>query len=157
MTLKKSIALLTALLLLCLGCTALAETLTIGTTDYTLEIGEMEADELTLEDLADDMVGYYYGDEFDLALWQFDAEGATLDELLAYYEDDEAVTECGTTEINGIEAIYLTGSDTEASGYAYLYVDYLLLFDGDIVQISFYMDDAAASQAAADVMNTLSR
>ena len=156
MTLKKSLALLTALVLFCLAGTALAKTLSIGTTDLTLDVTGMKEESLTQEDLEDDVVAYLYNDEVDLCIYQYDADGYTLEELLEECQEDEEITQSGITDINGIQAMYYVGT-FDYDGIEFIYITYCILWEEDLVQVDFYMMDAAASQTAADIMNTLAQ
>jgi len=157
MTIRKLAALFTALIVLCLSCTALAETVSVGDSGLKLTLPEyMISEALTAEDIADDMVAYYYNDDMDLVFYQYDAEGVTLAEVLESVQDDESLSQFGSTTINDIEFVYMVGEETDDEG-TYVYIDYVTVVNGNIVEILFFFDDTSVSQKTADVMNTITK
>lgn len=157
MTTRNLTALLISIVMLCVALTASASVLTIGTTDLTIDLPNgIHSEALTAEDIADDMVAFYYNDDFELAIYQYDAEGASLEDLLEEINASDEISQSGTTTINGIDAVYCVGNETDGSD-SYMYIEYICMSGSDMVEMVFVMDDASASQAAADIMNTLKR
>lgn len=157
MTTRNLTALLIAVAMLCMALTASASVLMIGTTDLTIDLPDgIRSEALTAEDIADDMVAFYCNDDYDLAIYQYDAEGASLADLLEEINASDEISQSGTTTINGIDAVYCVGNETDGAD-SYMYIEYICMSGSDMVEMVFVMDDASASQAAADIMNTLRR
>ena len=146
---KKLIALVCALALT-LSCTAaFAATLSLGS--HTLTIPDsMSEDELTQEDIADDMVCFYYNDDVDFAVYSYPAEGYTLEEIVEETTNDDSYDQMGITTINDVETAYFV--ESEDSIY---YVEYMIIENDTVHSIVFGFADTAANEQVLAIMETL--
>ena len=80
----------------------------------------------------------------------------TLQELLEDYQSDDEVTltQSGTTQINGIDAMYYVYEDEDDYG-AYTAVGYAVVSGSSFVEYVFYMDDTSANSTVVQIMNSL--
>lgn len=151
---KKLIALAFTALLLLTTVPAFAELMTIPETNLKLDLGEMQAYELSQEDI-DDSAVLSFGNQNDTVqavAYVFEAEDVTLASLKEELEEDETTTAIGYTTINGVEALYWVCVEDGEN-----YVCYFIMDGYNVVQIDFWYADHAAAQETGMVMATLCR
>jgi len=130
-----------------LGNTGLSFSLPSG---YTTE-------QLTSEDIADDMVGYWCTDYLDVILYVYSSGYSSLNEIQSDLAAESDVVSSGiTTMSNGMSYAYCVIQDPEDTEYTE--IDYITLYRNDTVHIIFamYTDEAAeASAEAAQIMDSI--
>ena len=149
---KKIVALLLAVLMTLVAVSAIAETVTIGDTRLSIDLGELEVYELMEDDIEDGVVLFFGNEDASMLcmVMAYDSEGISLQELAeAMIEDDETITASGYTTINDVECFCVLSTDDDGS-----YVVYITIVDGLAVQFFFaYEEDTA--ELTGVVMNTL--
>ena len=140
--------------------TVTGDSVAIGTTGLrlTLPTGFVE-DALTQEDIADDMVAYWYSDLLDIIVYEEDGEGVTDSDVMEELQE-EGITQYGTTEMpSGIDFVYAVLSYTE-DNETLVEVAYYTVTDNKLVSILFVMTDAekeAASAQSAAIIETVTK
>ena len=145
-------ALAAGLLLMTLG--ASSESVSIGT-NMTLQIpSAFQSEKGTM----DDGQAYiaYCQDALQVYIYEIDAKGSSLSELVDSLSAKFSAAQKGTTWINGIETGYFVANNSE-KGEAALNICYLIPSGNSMVYVDFYMADSTTSQQTADIMNTLSQ
>ena len=150
------IFLLTALLMLCLCCAALAEELPIGSTGISITLtSDFQEESLDAEDIADGAVWYRYNDDLDVVAYVYDTD-STLAELVEAEQADSTNSEAGycSGTLDGLQFGYAAFEDSDDYG-SYLCVYYFTVVDGREVDICFFMDSSDDGDEAVGIMNTL--
>lgn len=149
---KKMFALLLAVMLALTAVSALGQKELIGRTNLSLELTGVELYELDWEDIGEDMVMYFAteNEHMACAIYEYSAEGKTLQELEAFLlEEEEGIQASGYTTINGIECFCIIISDEDGD-----FVVYFTLLNDEFVEFNFYYEDDTA-ELTGTIMNTL--
>lgn len=151
---KKTLALVLAIVTM-LCAVALAETVDIDNTNAKLDIpAEIEEYELTDDEIEEGMVAFFANEDDTIEICVYvmeDSEPWTTDEMLEQYEEDTDVADKGTTNINGIEAVYAVYEGSDGT-----YVDYMFADGNNLVEVQFYVGDDNAKVLSQSIMNSLS-
>ena len=144
---KMLAAILTLLIFLCPA--ALAQTVTVNGA-FELDVPDaMQQNEITQEDAESGLV-LDIADGEALYIWVYaeDAEGYTLDDLLAEYQADEELSEVAIREANGLS--YLTFG-TDSMTYNAIALDGA----GDMYTFTFLYDDDTPVEELTAIMDTI--
>ena len=132
---------------------------TLGSSRVSIELPSgMTSDTLTSDDIAEDMVGYWYNNTLDMAAYVYAADGATVESIDAELGEDSDYTQHGITTVQSTGMTFAYGVSTlTEDGETYTCIDYITIVDNQAIQLSFYMtpDNAsAASATAAQIVET---
>ncbi|MBQ6504016.1 MAG: hypothetical protein IJI57_08915 [Flexilinea sp.] len=129
----------------------------IGTTGLSILIPEdYVSGELTEEDIADDMIAYYYSDAhlMDFDIYQFPSEGQSLEEYARAEAAEYGVEEITWWGLNDIEGARYYSSE-EYDGQTFPCVTYILVAGDDFAEIAFWLDGEDAEDLADNIIYSL--
>lgn len=151
---KKLIALLLALTMLCSACAALADVWGLDGTNLTIELpSDVEEDDVDDDDAEEygQVAALCTADEsLEICIYMNDAD-YTLQEIKEYLEEEYSEVTAGFTTINGIEVLYYTYVE---EGYTCL--SYIVIDSGIEVEIEFWFADATGGNQSKSIIETLS-
>lgn len=146
-----------ALLLVCL----LACPCALADTEYHLEDSGLYItvpDTMPEQDISDedneDLILLCANSEKTLLMMVFvhEAEGITLDDLLAAQPEDETVSSYGVTVINGVKTLYAVSNDDGDQ-----YVTYYYAADDLVTSFVFWYENDEAASLSGEIMATLEK
>jgi len=153
---KKTIAIVLSLVMLLLCTSALADVVTLGSTGLRVTIpSSYEEDALTDEDEEEGMIGYYYNNQIDVAIYAFDAEGYDLATWADYFCSEYDPSANGETVINGTTFYYLFYTVQDEEYGEYLCLEYLTVINNQIADLCFYFTDVSLSSQVSTIMETV--
>ena len=155
---KKTIAVILAMLLCVLTVSAFAQTVTVEELGCTITVpDDFEAMELYEEEIEDGMLYLWENDSVSLAIYVDEVEAGMTNETLMEALKEDGETMVGTTTIGEDEMVYVYGTETDGEE-TYAYVEYFLLCEDDLVVVfsfNYTNGDNAAAQVTADIMNSI--
>ena len=129
----------------------------IGTTGYyiTIPASYYESD-VTEEDRRDDMIAYYKSDEFlmDFDLYQFAANGKTLDEYTKEEMKEYGATEYKNFTVNELELTRYESEETY-DNTDYKVANYLFAAGDDFGEIVFWLDGDEAEGIVQEIISSI--
>ena len=131
----------------------------IGLTGFYITVpADYVPGEVTNEELADDMIAYYYSDIrlMDFDIYEFPTEGQSLEEYAALEAEEYGAEGFELLDINGTPvALYYSGE--EYAGEAYKVANYLFAADDEFGEIAFWLDGEDAEALVEQIISTLTR
>lgn len=129
--------------------------ISVGKTGLTFCIPvDYEEVELSAEDIADDMIGYWLTDYNDICVYVYDSGCDSLDEIVSEISGDDDIAAYGTTSIEtGREFVYYIMQDDELTT-----IYYLTLSGRDTVEFMFCMYNESmveGSTEAAQIIESI--
>lgn len=123
----------------------------------TIPVGYVPG-EVTEEQAADDMIGYYYNESspLDFDVYQFGKDGYTLEKY--------AIEEANRYEAEGVDYRTVNGIDLafyysyeESEGEMYTVANYLFEYGDEFLEIAFWLDGEIAVKQTDHILSTLKR
>lgn len=149
----KTHSILALVLVLLFTVCAFAETYELGGVAFTIPDTMVEVSDIDEED--DEFVVAFYNDDLDMVIYYCDSDGITPDEYLEQVSEESDIQH-GTTQINGIDCVYVVTAETDEDG-DYTCVEYAAQ-DGDgYVVFDFYFEDDSANETILEIMNSLEK
>lgn len=109
-----------------------------------------QTEEISADDAAEGMVGYWYDNILSISVYVSNGEGETVDSILEELKQDEDYAQTGlTTMPSGIVFAYGVLSYTD-EGEQCIGVDYYTVLDGNEIGFEFGMNEADKTEASAE-------
>ncbi|MCR5607932.1 MAG: hypothetical protein K6G26_02585 [Lachnospiraceae bacterium] len=133
--------------------------LKLGKSPYTITIPkDYKLGDITEEEAADDMIGYYYNETtpLDFDVYEFGKAGYTLEKYAIEEANIYEAERVDYRTINGIDvAVYY--SYEEYDGQMYNLSNYLFEYDDNFVELAFWLDGEIAVKQADRIISTLKK
>lgn len=133
--------------------------LQLGKSPFRLVIPvDYQPGEVTAEQAADDMIGYYYNETtpLDFDVYEFGKNGFTLEKYAIEEAKRYEAERVDYRTINGIDmAVYYSYEEYE--GQTYRVCNYLFEYGDDFVEVAFWLDGEIAVKQADRIISTLTR
>ena len=133
--------------------------LQLGNSSFRLVIpADYQSGEVTAEQAADDMIGYYYNPTtpLDFDVYEFGKNGFTLEKYAIEEVNRYEAERVDYRVINGIDlAVYY--SYEEYDGQTYRVCNYLFEDGENFVEVAFWLDGEIAVKQADRIISTLTR
>jgi len=133
--------------------------LKLGTSPYYLSVPVgYKAGELSEEDLAEDLVGYYYSESspLDFDVYQWAKDGDTLEKFAI---EEAQSYEAEHVDYRSVNDILLASyySYEEDQGQMYSVANYIFENGDELMEVSFWLDGEIAVKQADRILSTLHR